>query len=109
MHTTRNINFKPFVTSVTTLEELHNVINEELPFVTFRVQSGEDIVSNVTIPFCRFRESESDKITEIRSCDCEGTICGHPTQKLYMSYSQMKHYYFLEKEGLHYFFVYRID
>lgn len=106
MHTNHNINLIPFVT---TLEELRQIINAAFPFVTFRVQSGEDIVSNVTIPFCRIRESESETIAEIRSCDCEGSVCGHPPQKMHMSYSQMKHYYFVERNGLHYFFVYRID
>jgi hypothetical protein len=94
---------------VSTLEQLHEQITEGIfPFVTFRVQIGPDIISNVTIPHCRFRPTESDEIIEARSCDCGGSICGVPTQSLYLSKNQMKNYVFIEKQSLSYVFLYQI-
>lgn len=92
---------------ITTLEDVYEDFNNDLSsFVTFRVQSGTNsIISNVTIPFCRFRKMDNGDLFEIRSCDCNGSICGHPTQKIYMTENHFKDYVFLEQINLHYFFV----
>ncbi|OME54138.1 hypothetical protein BSK59_16290 [Paenibacillus odorifer] len=92
---------------VTTLAEVYEDFNDDLSsFITFRVQNGsESIISNATIPFCRFRHFNDSDVLEIRSCDCDGTICGHPTQKIYISKNQLHNYYFSEQINMHYIFI----
>jgi hypothetical protein len=87
-----------------TLDALHEEITKELfPFITFRVQMGNEIVSNVTIPNCRFRETDNKDLIEARSCDCGGTICGNPTQSLFLSKNQMKNYLLIEKNSINFY------
>ncbi|MBP1309084.1 hypothetical protein JOD82_002104 [Paenibacillus sp. 1182] len=96
---------------VSTLEDLSDSITKDTyPFITFRVAIGNEIVSNVTIPHCRFRSTEYENLIEARSCDCGGSICGHPTQSLYLSKSQFKDYILVEEQSsVAYVFVYQIS
>lgn len=96
---------------VTNLKDFYEDINDTLSyFITFRVQNGsQSIISNVTIPFCRFRPMEDSKeLIEVRSCDCNGSLCGHPPQKLYVSEDQLENYIFVEQINLHFIFVYNV-
>jgi hypothetical protein len=96
----------PYVTS---LEQLREEFNDTLhSFVTFRVQKDHEIVSNATIPWCRFRDYDNLDVWEVRSCDCSGLVCGHPTQRLHLSKSQVKNYIFNEQINSNYIFVYQI-
>ncbi|AKA44339.1 hypothetical protein [Paenibacillus polymyxa] len=95
---------------VSTLEDMSDSITKDTyPFITFRVQQDNEIVSNVTIPHCRFRATDYENLIEGRSCDCGGSICGHPTQSLYLSKSQLKNYILVEEQSsIAYVFVYQI-
>lgn len=98
----------PYVTS---LEDIYSEITEGVfPFVTFIVtNSGGDYASYVTIPFCRFRSCEQNNtLMEARSCDCEGVLCGHPVQRLYMSKSEMKNWICWHTEPMKYVFQYAL-
>lgn len=96
---------------ITTLDQMYEDFNELLHcFVTFRIQTEQEIICNVTIPYCRFREAhENAGLLDVRSCDCEGTLCNHPTQRIFMSKSQLKNYVFFEENNFHYIFVYRLQ
>lgn len=99
----------PYVTS---LESMIEKINDHLCyFVTFRVQTEGSIISNATIPFCRFRpvEGSEDSMIEARSCDCNGEICNHPTQRLYISKNQLENYVFFDRlQDVNLIFVYNV-
>lgn len=97
---------------ITTLEQLKEEFNDSLTcFATFRVQTedGLSIVSNVTIANCRFRPMDGNHgIVEVRSCDCGGSLCMHPTQKIFISSDQFKNYIFVEQINLNYIFAYLV-
>ncbi|MEK5036189.1 hypothetical protein MKY96_32590 [Paenibacillus sp. FSL R7-0302] len=96
--------FEKFKEGRSTLAEMCEEITEGLfPFVTFRVFVGSSMASCVTIPWCRFRPYQN-AFWEVRSCDCGGTYCGHPTQTLYMEKSSTKEYVFSKVQDGVYFF-----
>lgn len=95
---------------VTTLAKAHAEISENAAhFVAFVIRAADGrLISHATIPFCRFRAGDNDVI-EARSCDCEGVICGHPVQRLYISGSEMKNWIYAGTEGPRHIFVYSIE
>lgn len=102
---------RALVPHVTTLADVYLEITEGIfPPIAFVVQREHGhIISYVTIMHCRFRDYPvTDLIMDIRSCDCEGIVCGHPVQHLYMSKTEMQHWYYNDTSGIKHTFAYTI-
>jgi hypothetical protein len=106
------INFERFRPGRSTLAEMYEEVTEGIfPFVTFRVMIGSDLLLQTMINWCRFRElPENPEILEVRSCDCSGMVCGHPTQKMYISKRALKEWKFVEeRQGMFLLFEHVIE
>lgn len=97
---------------VSTLEQVYEEFNETLiSFVTFiHLLNGEE-VKRVSVPWCRFRQSENDNDVIIaRNCDCDGTICGLPSTIYPIKKDRLKDYIFFDVfNQMNYVFIYDVS
>jgi hypothetical protein len=89
-----------FIPLVTTLKQVIDSKSTEgiYPFMRFAKllpSGGLDTLD--CVPFARFREvPDRTDIIEVRSCDCDGSICKMPTIRLHLPIAQLEKYIFVE-------------
>lgn len=83
--------FKKFESGKTTFADMIDEINSRFPVLTFRTYIDGALLSQVTILWGRIRDiDDNPNHVEIRSCDCDGNVCGHPTQRMYVSKNALR-------------------
>ncbi|WP_145052657.1 hypothetical protein [Paenibacillus xylanexedens] len=88
------------------------VITDEaghFPAIQFNVVIDGKLLSSITIMWARFRElPDQPHLFEVRSCDCGGVVCGHPTQRMYLDKSLLGEWTLKSSETIKYVFVHEI-